>query len=332
MSAKVTRSPEQPLQLATRQFNFCQLNFCRSGILGLVLLAATLLSACGATDTATSDAAVPADTASTQPDTAGQNAVFGTEEFGLSKQQLVEHIETVEGLIAKCMTDNGFEYVAVDYDTVRRGMTSDKALPGVSDEDFITQYGYGYSTLYTGLSPQFSTLDTAAKIGLGQQNVEIFNRLSDADKAAYSRALLGQNTDATFAVALEGEDFTRTGGCTRTAVEQIFTEDQLKATYFNPLDARIEQDPRMLAAMTEFSDCVRKEGFNFNHPDEAEKDIKSRLDIITAGIPIDSLSPDAKAALEELQGEERAIATVVTTCAEDIIEPMKTQLEREFSK
>ena len=44
----------------------------------------------------------------------------------------------------------------------------------------------------------------------------------------------------------------------------------------------------MIAAMTEFADCVRKEGFNYNHPDEAiEKDIKSRLDAIIAGAPID---------------------------------------------
>lgn len=306
-------------------------------LLAFVLLCATMLSACGGASSSSSEttaetAAQENSTDAAQPGTDSQTAVFGTEEFGLSKQQLVEHIEAVEASIAKCMTEAGFEYIAVDYDTVRKGMTSDKSLPGVSDEQFITQYGYGIATLYTGMAPQFSTTETAGKIGLGEQNVQIFNKLSQADQVAYTRSLLGQNSEATFAVSLEGEDFTRTGGCTRKAIEQVFTEDQLKATYFNPLDARIEQDPRMLEAMTQFADCVRKEGFNYNHPDEAEKDIKTRLDAITSGTPLDALSSDAKAALTDLQGEERAVATVVTNCAEEIIEPVKTLLEREFSK
>lgn len=305
------------------------------------LLIQLLIAACGgntpstapASATSASDSSSNGQSTATEPGAAAEtNPALNTEEFGLSKQGLVESIEKVESLIAQCMNAAGFEYVAVDYDTVRRGMSADKTLAGVSDEDFIAQYGYGISTLYTGLAPQFSTTETAAKIGLGEQNVQIFNKLATADQVAYSRTLLGQNSEATFAVALENEDFSRTGGCTRTAIEQVFSEDQLKATYYNPLDSRIEQDPRMLAALTEFADCVHKEGFNYNHPDEAERDIKTRLDAITNGAPIDTLSSDAKAALNDLQGEERAVAQIVTTCAEEIVEPVKAKLEQEFSK
>ncbi len=35
-------------------------------------------------------------------------AGLGTEEFGLSQRQLVQAIEQVEALIAKCMRDQGF--------------------------------------------------------------------------------------------------------------------------------------------------------------------------------------------------------------------------------
>lgn len=303
----------------------------RTSVLIWMLVLAALAAACSgptaSTQEANSTATVQQNSASTE-----QAAVFGTEEFGLSKQELVEHIEAVESFIAKCMSEAGFEYLAVDYDTVRRGMNADKRLPGVSDEQFMAQYGFGISTLYTGLAPQTSALNTAAKIGLGEQNIEIFNRLSPADQVAYTRTLFGQNPDATFAVSLELEDFSRTGGCTRKAVEQTFSEDQIKATYLNPLDARIEQDPRMLAAVAEFAECVRKEGFNYNHPDEVEKDIKNRLDTITAGAPVDSLSAEAKAALSELQGEERAVAQIVVDCAEEFVEPVKIKLEQEFSK
>ena len=48
----------------------------------------------------------------------------GTEEFGLTPKQLVQSIEKVEALISKCMRDQGFQYVAADYITVRRGMSA----------------------------------------------------------------------------------------------------------------------------------------------------------------------------------------------------------------
>jgi hypothetical protein len=254
----------------------------------------------------------------------------GTEEFGMTKEELVRSIEAVEALIAKCMSDAGFEYIAVDYDTVRRGMTADKALPGVTDEQFVAQYGYGISTLYTGHPPQLSELPVAAQIGLGQQNIQIFKSLSAADQVAYNLTLFGENPDATFAVSLEAEDFSRAGGCTRAAVEQVFTREQLSATYLNPKDALIEQDPRMIAAVKEFADCVREAGFSYNHPNEIEADIKNRLGGITKGIPIEALSPDARAALTQLQGEERAVAVVATECEAEIIEPVAVQIELEL--
>lgn len=308
-----------------------------AALMAVVVIIALILAACGNASTPTSDgnasdAAQDTTAAADQQSGTPQDAALGTEEFGMTKQQLVENIEAVEAKIAECMREAGFEYVAVDYDTVRKGMTSDKSLPGVSDEQYIAQYGYGISTLYTGLPPQAANDNTPAKIGLGQQNVDIYNKLSEPDKVAYSRTLLGQNTDATFAVTLELEDFSRTGGCTRKAVEQVFSEDQLKATYLNPLDARIEQDPRMLAAVAEFADCLRKDGFNYNHPDEIEGEIKKRLDTITNGAPADTLSPDSKAALTELQGEEKAVAVAATKCAEEIIEPVHLQIERELAK
>lgn len=303
----------------------------RSAWVGLVMLGlvvALLITACngGSTSSASATHIPEANQGTATP----QSGPPGTEEFGLTKEELVRSIEAVEALIAKCMSEAGFDYVAVDYDTVRRGMTSDKALPGVTDEEFIAQYGYGISTLYTGQSPQLTHLRVAAQIGLGEQNIQIFQSLSAADQVAYNLTLFGQNPDATFAVSLEAEDFSRTGGCTRTAVEQVFTQEQLSTTYLNPKDALIEQDPRMIAALSEFSDCLRQAGFNYNHPNEIEADIKNRLDGITKDLPLEALSADAQASLTQLQGEERAVAVVATECEADIIEPVAVQIEREL--
>src|SRR3989304_7358753 len=181
------------------------------------------------------------------PSAVRQGAIPGKDEFGMTSKELYTAIENVETEISKCMSKAGFEYIAADSNTVRRGMTADKSLPGMSERQFIDQYGYGISTFYTGLSPQLSELLIPAQIGLGAQNVQIFKSLSPADQIAYSHTLFGEHSDATFAVALETEDFSRTGGCTRSAIEQFFTAEQISATYINPFDVLVDQDSRMLA-------------------------------------------------------------------------------------
>ena len=262
--------------------------------------------------------------------TASQGAIPGKEEFGMTSEELYVAIEKVETQISKCISEAGFEYIAADFNTVRRGMTADKSLPGMSERQFIDQYGYGISTLYTGLSPQTSELPTPAQIGLGSQNVKIFKSLSPADQVAYSHILFGEHPDATFAVALETEDFSRTGGCTRSAIEQFFTAEQISATYINPFDLLVDQDPRMVAATAEFAGCLHAAGFDYNHEKEIEPDLRKKLDTITGGAPLEALSSDALAALTELQGYERALASVALNCEEKYLEPVANQVEREL--
>ncbi len=295
-------------------------------VFGLIM--SILMTACGSRLKSLTASLNPL--AANQDSAASQANLPGTEEFGLSKAGLVKSIEAVESRIAKCMSDAGFEYIAVDYKTVRRGMVSDKSLPGLTEKQYIDQYGFGISTLYTGRAPQLAEATTPAKIGLGEQNIQIFKNLAPADQIAYNHTLFGDNTDATFAVAIETEDFSRTGGCTRTAIEQVFPPEQLKVTFLNPKDALIEQDPRMAAALTEFGKCMRAAGFDYSREREIEPDLKKRLYAITSGAPLEALSADARAALTELQGEERAIGAATYDCEMSILEPVESQVEREL--
>lgn len=295
-----------------------------SGLLMTVLPLLLFLAACGGSPSTNASSSQ-----STSP-SAGQTPLPGTEEFGLTKAGLVTSIESVESLIAECMREAGFEYVAVDYNTVRKGMVADKTLPGLSEREFIAQYGFGISTLYTGLPPQLSTLSTPAKIGLGEQNAEIFSNLSPTDQTAYAHTLFGDHPDATFAVGIETENFSRTGGCTRKAIEQVFSPEQLATSYYNPLDAMVNQDPRMVAARTEFTQCVSAAGFEYSDMQEIEADFRKRLDDITGGLPLDALSAEARAALEALQAEERVVGVAATECEITILDPVAAQIEREL--
>jgi hypothetical protein len=263
---------------------------------------------------------------------AGASPGPGQREFGLTERQLVQNIEKVEALIAGCMRARGFEYVAVDSETVRRGMKADKTLPGLGEEEFVARYGFGIATLYTGKPPQLATGYSPGKIGLGTRNIETFKSLSPADQVAYNRALLGENSDATFAVGLDSEDFSRSGGCTREAIAGVFEPEQLKASYYNPKDALVANDPRMKAALREYAAAMREAGFDTADPNAVEGEIRERLDAITSGgtVPVEQLSSEQLAALEELQNYERRLAAKTLALEEKIVEPVEDRVEKEL--
>ncbi len=257
-------------------------------------------------------------------------AGIGSEEFGMTPKQLVESVEKVEALISKCMRDQGFEYVAVDFNTVRRGMAADKKLPGMSEKEFIAKYGFGVSTTYTGEPPQLATGYSPGKEGLGERNSQIYKKLSSADQVAYNRALFGENTGATFAVSLEMENFSLTGGCTNKAIGQIFKSDQMTATYYNPKDALINKDPRMKDALRKYQAEMRKAGFDYNHPDKVEHDIRKRLAALTNGgtLRVDQMTPTQRTALKELQAYELKVAVKNLQLQEKVVEPVYEKIEQ----
>jgi hypothetical protein len=256
----------------------------------------------------------------------------GTEEFGMTMKELVQSVEKVEGLIAECMRKQGFEYIPNDFKTINHGMVSDKSMPGMDEEEFVEQYGYGVATLYTGQPPQLNEGYSPARIGLGDRNVELFKKLSPSDQAAYNRALLGNNQGATLAVSLEAENFSRCGGCTLEAIKKVFTSDQIKATYYNPKDALINKDPRMKAALRKYQEKMREAGFDYNHPDEVEGDIQKRLDQILGGStqPVDKLSSEQQVALKKLQEYERRAAKANLKLQTEIFDPVEEKIEKEM--
>jgi hypothetical protein len=263
---------------------------------------------------------------------AGPPPGTGTEEFGLNPKQLVEAVEKTEGLIAACMRAQGFEYIAADFNTVRRGMAADKSLPGMSEKQFVAKHGFGLATLYTGEAPQLAKGYNPARIGLGEQNVRVYTRLAPADQVAYNRALLGEHGGATFAVALEAEDFSGTGGCTHQAVAQVFQPAQLRAGYYNPKDALINKDPRMKAALARYASEMRSQGFSYAHPDEVEPDIRRRLAAISANgtLTPEQMSPAQRTALKDLQDYERRAAAKNFELTERLIDPVADKIEEEM--
>jgi len=272
-----------------------------------------------------SNAASPTSAAAKQ-DNSGQNGQQGDSEFGLPEAEVARRVDAVEALVATCMRDAGFEYVPVDYKTARKAMDSNSKKSGMKAGEFRAQFGYGITT-------QFAGADSQAIMGAGEQNIRIRNGLSTADRAAYMHALYGDNPSATFVVGLDSENFAQTGGCTRKAVEQVFSKDELGANfvnYQNARDARVDQDPRVIAAQKDWGTCMRQAGYNYNTGDEIKADLATRLDAITGGAAPDTLPPDAQTALKQLQGEEIAIAAADHDCNVKFVDPIKNKVAVEL--
>lgn len=307
----------------------------RALLLTLLLLLNLLLAACGGGDepapAAEQSAPAGEQAAATDPNKLSPKEAAATHEFGLTTEELLQAIDGAEAKIAECMNAAGFEYIAVDANTVRAAMSSDKKLPGLSEEQFYNQYGLGISTLYTGEPPQFATVSTPASVGLGEKNIAIFKALSATDQVAYNQTLLGDNLDAALAVALEREDIGRTGGCTRKALEQVIPNDRLADAYTNPKDYMIDNDPRMIEAFGQYAECVKEAGYELSTPADIRPMITAKLDEITGGAPVAALSADAKAAFTELQAYERAIASASFACEEEFVTPVHDEIEQELA-
>lgn len=267
----------------------------------------------------TTEQVVSAAEASRAAAEANQGKEFGGEEFGLSQRQLVDRSEAVEANIGKCMAEVGFEYSPAEFSTIRSAMTSDKSAPGMNNREFIEQFGFGITT-------QFDK--PIVELSLGEQNQRVIDNLGEADRVAYLRALFGEHTDATYAFGLETEDFSRVGGCTKTAIELYFTAQEMSSSYFNPGDALIETDPRAKQAIEDWADCMSEGGVDrYLHPDDVETDFQRRLDALAGGDDPEELTG---APIVALQDEERRVAEVFTRCENNVLDPVMNRVEEEF--
>ena len=286
-------------------------------LIPLVIGGVVVLAACGGGSD--EENATPAE--ETTAPTGNGTQEIGREEFGMTEEQLVTTIDAVESRIADCMSAAGFEYVPIDVETFRDAMDAvGGAPPGFSDEEFVAQYGYG-----------ITTLPPKSDFRFGEENQAIFDDLSPEDQVAYTRTLVGDHETATFVLMLEQEDFLPSGGCTETAIEEVFTPEQLSPSFFNPFDALVEQDPRMIQAQEDWSNCMKEAGFEYATQGDPEDEFVERLQTLTGGADPTKLDGADKAALEELQGEERAIALVDFDCAETHITDVEDQVERDIS-
>jgi hypothetical protein len=280
----------------------------------LPIVALSLAAACGGGSTSSDQAsadqpgAEPAQTTggSGQTTDGGGEKLPGIKEFGLTVEEYADHIEKTQALIASCMSEAGFEYVPADVETVAKAQAALRVEPGYTEEEYKRKWGWGVTTRFDNV---------VKEIELGPQNLRYIQGLSEADRLAYERTLYGEDPNETFAFAFDEEDFSSTGGCTRKAVEQVFTPEQIKGGYINPKDTLIESDPRVVEANANWVACMEAAGYDgYVEQDEIIGEFEERLDALTVGEDPATLTGAKAEELKRLQAEEIAIALVDLDC------------------
>jgi hypothetical protein len=236
----------------------------------------------------------------------GGRKLPGTKEFGLTEEEFAGHVEKVQAVIAECMAEAGFEYVPADVETIELAQSAVRVEPGYTRLDYKKRWGYGVSTRFDNV---------VKEIELGPQNLRYIEGLSEADKAAYDRTLYGEDPDATFAFTFDEEDFSSTGGCTRKAVEQVFTKEQLSENYQHPKDILIEKDPRVMEANANWVACMQAHGYDgYLDQDEIIEEFEERFDALVGDQDPRTLTGAKLQELKQMQREEIAISLADLDC------------------
>lgn len=249
-----------------------------------------------------------------------EESLPGTKEFGLTEEEFAAHVEETQALIAGCMEAAGWEYVPVDVKTIEAAQARVRKEPGYTRRTYKERWGLGVTTRFDN-----PVRDT----GLGP-NLEIYSSLSETDKVAYFHTLFGEDPDADFAFALDEEDFSDTGGCTRAAVEQVFTQEQLEGSYVNPKDVLVDSDPRIIEAHQNWSECMHDAGYEYEYDqDEIIEEYQDRLDELTEGEDPSTLTGARAQALGELQQEEIAVSLADLECQIRYTDAVYNEVEAE---
>lgn len=250
------------------------------------------------------------------------------EQLGLEDDGILQRQARAENLIRDCMKAEGFEYVPVDPAAQKAALVGSADL---SEEEFNEQFGYGITTLYEKRLAQRAS----------GPNEAIRARLSEAERAAYDRALYGDPISLTFAEALDTGNFGGLGGCTKQATEEVFGGLEViqdLQTKLDVLDERIVADPRVAKAIREWSQCMRSAGYDLSDPEQVDTVLETKLQEIV-GTPDPNADPAAppeydRAALAALQREEVAMVKADIACEErhiaDVEEEVRAEYEREF--
>ena len=194
-----------------------------------------------------------------EPETLADYLGFDYDDPDAAAAQSMEYERRIQDLIARCMAEEGFEYVPAVRPLSSSGFTLD-------EETFAREQGFGITTWYGQANPFDSTDDRWV-----DPNYAIVEALSDSERDAYQRVLFGSSLGGSdeagaavdeqganpFGEGCRGEAFEAVYG----ALEEVWRQLGPK---FEELSARMEADPRFQEANRGWAVCMADRGYRYD--------------------------------------------------------------------
>ena len=279
--------------------NRSTVTFRRSTVVAAALVLLLLTSGCGRTSTTTVDQAAPSSSiAPSATPSSGVRASVGADSFspladlaGAGGDTAIGYYNNAtQAVIGPCMQASGFSYeIPPKYTPPGPPTTTpDGALA------FAKQSGFGL--LHVGAGPH-AAVATDERAALDRQGSYIASLSSDK-QAAYSSAMQACKTTAD------------------QTVGKFFPMFQPEiAAAINKERSQVDNDPRMVTAVKNWSQCMAKEGIAAQDEAQAKKPFS---DAITN-----------KTFSAELYADEITVATASASCSKDTVWPAERTIELE---
>lgn len=270
---------------------------------------------------------------------AAVDAPLGLDDAGLALKQ-----NRVEELVKTCMKKAGFEYVPVDPNATKAALTG---TGGLSDEEFLRQFGYAISTIFE------KVVEISQSSNSVDPNVTYRSRLDAAGQAAFDKALTGGRIDISVSGAVSAAkagDLDGLGGCIEEGTTAVFGDANVISALakIEELDTRAEADERLVKARADWSNCMKKQGFDYPDPNSVDGAITDKLAAIVGSDAAKVLGGDGiysplvfgptvlppydKAALVRLQTEELQTAQADLDCEQKYVVGIEDKVKAEYTK
>lgn len=228
--------------------------------------------------------------------------------------------QQVQGLIAECMTREGFEYIAVTRPV------GDFGFGGPGDVEFAAELGFGITTYYGETETPWFQDDWI------DPNQAIIEGLSESERNAYYDTLHGSSfssggfgfeTDSATATSEDGSESEEVvvdsgfEGCSGQAFEEVYAFEELQEVYeqldLDSLFERVEADPRAAEIDVKWSECMTERGYDYDDPNTL----------------YEAVYTDFQARLEEIVGSTGAFFDPFVGMSDEEIEELMNSLSPE---
>ena len=243
--------------------------------------------------------------------------------------------------IADCMARAGFEYLPVS-------VPGDEGLSGsagIPTREEVERTGYGFAA---SVEREFDN-----QAPLVDPNEEIRAGLSGAEGLAYDAAMTGldadevtwspngQPLDPATGLGMSGEAFELASqdGCLYQAYSSGLNPDAaalLGSDAYFELQQRLASDPRMVALVNAWSECMSAEGYSYRAPEQAPADIAGQAETLLSDIESQSPPPtdnELDRLVDDLRSREVQVALADWDCSADLfadVPGINRELEVQF--